>query len=185
MNSEDIYLKYKENRIDRNTAINLLISLIDNNTDERSRITSIRNLDKIGVSDQEIYDLLENLVISDKNKGIRDAAAIALKNNFRDNANAILSLLWSIQTNMEELVFLDKTVEAVFELLKYLKSKKDIRTANILYKGLNQILHREYAKKISEMVEAKANNNEEWSIEELAEILEKYIFYIYTKTILK
>lgn len=183
MNSETVYSDYIENKIDRGSAVNLLISFIENSKNLGLVLNCIEKLDRIGVNEKEVYDVLENLVISDSNRKIRTAAAIALRNNFIDHA--LIPLLWSIQTNGSEIVFQDEIIQVIFDVLKHLKNKTDKKTVNLLLKGVKQIIHKGYAQKIAEMVKDKSKNDESWSIPELVELLEKYIFYIYTQAILK
>ena len=60
-----IYDDYIKNKIDKSSAINQLLSLIDNSENLFIRIQSIKKLDKIKPTDKYIFDLLENLLISD------------------------------------------------------------------------------------------------------------------------
>ena len=182
MNSENVYIDYIENKIDRVSAVNLLVTFIENSRNLELVLNCIEKLDKIGVNEKEVYDVLENLVISDTNRKIRNAAAIALRNNFKDHA--LIPLLWSIQTNSSEIVFQDEIIQVIFDILKYLKTKTDKKTANLLFNGMKEIIHKGYAQKIAEMVKDRKEKNESWSVSDLVEILEKYVFYIYTQAIL-
>ena len=170
-----------ENKIDRSSAVNLLVTFIENSKNLKLVLNCIDKLDKIGVNEKEVYDILENFVISDTNKKIRTAAAISLKNNFIDHA--LIPLLWSIQTNSSEIVFQDEIIQVTFEVLKHLKAKTDKKTANLLLKGVKEIIHKGYAEKIAEMVKEKSRNDESWTILELVELIEKYVFYIYSQAI--
>jgi len=182
LNSESVYLDYIENKIDRSSAVNLLVTFIENSKNLPLVLNSIQKLDKIGVTENEVYDLLENLVISDINKKIRTAAAITLKNNYRDHA--LIPLLWSIQTNSTDIYFQDEIIQVIFDVLKHLKTKTDKKTAILLFKGVKEIINKGYAEKIAEMVKDKKEKNESWTILELVEVLEKYVFYIYSQAII-
>ncbi|MFX1390672.1 MAG: leucine-rich repeat domain-containing protein [Promethearchaeota archaeon] len=83
---QNILKNLEEKRINKLTASNLLISLIENSNKMQIRLESIDTLEKIGLKSERIYKLLENLVISDIDGEIRFSAAKFLKNSFIDKS---------------------------------------------------------------------------------------------------
>jgi len=70
-----IYEDLKNKDLDYTSALELLITLIDNTDNVDTRLESIRILEKIQAKDDKVYKLLENLLISDSNEYIRNLAA--------------------------------------------------------------------------------------------------------------
>jgi len=77
-----IYTDLKNNELDRSSAIEILISLIENAESINTRTESIKILEKISVKDKKVFSVLENLFISDSNEKVRCLSSQVLKNLF-------------------------------------------------------------------------------------------------------
>lgn len=82
----EIYSEFQNKIIDKRSASEVLINLVENSQDENLREESINYIKKIGLKNQSIFEFLENLFISDLNEHIRNAAFNAIKNNFKEKA---------------------------------------------------------------------------------------------------
>ena len=80
----EIYSEFQNKIIDKRSASEVLINLVENSQDENLREESINYIKKIGLKNQSIFEFLENLFISDLNEHIRNAAFNAIKNNFKE-----------------------------------------------------------------------------------------------------
>jgi len=83
---EKILADFNDKKIDKNTAVELLTSLIDNTDYEDTRIECIENIKKIGVNNDKFFHYMENLLISDLNAKVRCAAANYIKDFFRNKS---------------------------------------------------------------------------------------------------
>ena len=92
---EEICEELKKKRINKFTAYDLLTSLVENSKSENIRVESIRSLEKIGLFNDKLFIVLENLLISDSNLKIRKAAAEFIKNRFLEKA--IRPFKWAIK----------------------------------------------------------------------------------------
>ncbi len=70
----EIYSEFQNKIIDKKSASEVLINLVENSQDENLREESINYIKKIGLKNQSIFEFLENLFISDLNANIRGAA---------------------------------------------------------------------------------------------------------------
>ncbi|MFX1452803.1 MAG: leucine-rich repeat domain-containing protein, partial [Promethearchaeota archaeon] len=86
---------FSEKKIDKNTAIELLISLVDNTDQENKRIECIEYLKKIRVTSGKIFLFMENLLISDLNAEIRCIAANYIKDFYIDKSLSLIE--WAIK----------------------------------------------------------------------------------------
>ncbi len=90
-----VFQDLKENKLDRKSAAELLITLIENSESDDTRIESANFLVQIGIKNEDIFKVMENLLISDSNEKIRNIAALYIKERFLDRA--ILPMKWAIQ----------------------------------------------------------------------------------------
>ncbi len=76
---ESIYKNYRNKALDKRSASDLLISIIENSNDDLLRMKCMELLRGIGDTDPKVFTLLESLLISDLNESIRIAAFEAIK----------------------------------------------------------------------------------------------------------
>ena len=86
LNPKEIYSEFENKIFGKRTASESLINLVENSRDEELREESIKYIKKIGLKNQNIFEFLENLFISDLNANIRGAAFKAIKKNFKEKA---------------------------------------------------------------------------------------------------
>ena len=76
---ESIYKDYRNKALDKRSASDLLISIIENSNDELLRVKCMELIQRIGDTDPKVFTLLESLLISDLNESIRISAFEAIK----------------------------------------------------------------------------------------------------------
>ena len=79
---QKIYRNLGNNVLDRSSISELLISLIESSNDDDLREECLKIINKLGIKNQKIFNLLENLLISDYNESIRKAAFRVIRNNY-------------------------------------------------------------------------------------------------------
>jgi len=79
---KEIYQLYQNIFLSKNSALYILIYLIDSSNNETLRIKSLKYINKIKPRSKEIFEFLENLLISEVRESIRFAAFKVLKKNF-------------------------------------------------------------------------------------------------------
>ncbi|MFX1316862.1 MAG: leucine-rich repeat domain-containing protein [Promethearchaeota archaeon] len=145
LNPEIIYKQYENNELDKEVASKLLISIIENDRNEDNRVKSIEIIGRIGLKQHIIFELLENLLISDSNERVRSTTANVLFNNYQDKGIEVIK--WALRHEQSPLcleVFL-KVIEKVNStfLNHFLKmelssmQKKNSKIINCFYDGLN------------------------------------------------
>jgi Leucine-rich repeat (LRR) protein len=95
LNPNNIYEDYINKRIDKSTAVKLLISIIENYDNNEIRKKSITVLGKLEISHENLFYTFENLLLSDSSEIIREAAAIYLSEHHLQKSIAVLK--WAIQ----------------------------------------------------------------------------------------
>ena len=91
---ENICNEVKVGRMSESMATNLLISVIEESDDSDLRAECIDTFEKLSLKSKKIYELFENLLISDENPLIRSVAAKAIINNFLKDGQKALN--WAI-----------------------------------------------------------------------------------------
>ncbi|MFX1326522.1 MAG: hypothetical protein ACFE91_00060 [Promethearchaeota archaeon] len=99
---EKIKKRYSKGNIDKENVAELLISLIEGSDDTKIRIESIKILERINFQDENIFNILENYLISDENENIRAIAAKYIIYNFPEDGFS--ALRWTIQHEKSPLV---------------------------------------------------------------------------------
>jgi hypothetical protein len=89
-----IYQNFINNTISKSHAISMISILLENTEDEKVRTSCIHALENIDGKDDHLFEILENLIISDPSDIIRKEAVLVIKEKFSDKATA--PLLWAI-----------------------------------------------------------------------------------------
>jgi hypothetical protein len=106
----------KNGTLNKSDAAEILISLIEGSDDFKIRAESIIGLDQIAFKTEQIFKIVENHLISDKNPFVRNAAAKAITHHYlKDGLN---SLKWAITHDNSPLV-----MKTIFEFLKNFKEQ--------------------------------------------------------------
>ena len=132
-----IYQNLKEKKLDRKSAADLLIILIENSEDDDVRFESAKYLEKIGLKNNKIFEVLENLLISDSNGKVRNTAATCIKNIFIDRA--ISPMKWAIQNESD--------YDCIITIVKTLVNVDNNEAKSILIDELKKIKKRKYIDK--------------------------------------
>ncbi|MFX1499230.1 MAG: leucine-rich repeat domain-containing protein, partial [Promethearchaeota archaeon] len=143
-----IYEDFLQNLIDKYSAIDKLIILIENSNNVQIRLNSIRFLEKIGGNFREdasikekVFKLFENLLISDSNEKIRNIAARLLGEKFLENS--LNPLRWALLHEQSTLCL--KTIfQLIITIIKNLNQANDRVSKFILLHELKQIQNKEF-----------------------------------------
>jgi len=174
-NAHKIYKDFSNNRLNKNTAFNLLSSLIENSENEKVRLEAIISLEKIGLINNKVFNFLENLLISDSNSLIRSAATKFLKHMFLEKA--INPLKWAInhETDYECLVTIIQSLEEInnFESKSILVNeiKKIMKTK--FFSKERRIENKKFRKILKKLIKSKKVMD--FTHKEFAEILINYL----------
>jgi len=110
-----IYEDFKSNRINKKKAIDLLITIIENLEDNVVRKESIEILNKFDFEHNEIFNILENILISDSDENLRYSAAKIIRNKFLKKS--VVPFLWALQheSSYNTLITIIKSLEEISE----------------------------------------------------------------------
>ncbi|MHA2035225.1 MAG: leucine-rich repeat domain-containing protein [Promethearchaeota archaeon] len=167
---ERIYEDFSKNHIDRPSATKLLLSLVESSEREEVRIESIKKLNHIGVKDEQVFKLLENLLISDSNETMRNTAAIGLRNNFIDKA--LEPMKWAF-IHEESLSCLATTYSILIEIINNLVSKQTPLNRSILLLEVKNIRRKDFRLGFEALCDT--NKIENITTKELGEILINFL----------
>ncbi len=163
-----IFDEYQKNNIDKLTASDFLISIIENSDNNKDRVACIENLEKIGIKSISSFKLLESLLISDSNEEVRVAAAKNLSSNFTAKGEALEPMKWVILHETSP-VCLKVIYEALITIISNLVKSNDNFAKIILLEEVKQIKKKDYRIGIEILSESNPLNS--FEKEELADIL--------------
>ena len=89
------YENYRNNSLDKVSIINILITLIENNDEDLIRKECIDILNKIDFNNEKVFNILENILLSEANEDLRSSAAQVIGNKFLKKA--LTPFLWVLQ----------------------------------------------------------------------------------------
>ena len=73
-NPDSIHKQFITNKIDKKTAVDLLISYIENDLNDVNRLKGIKILQRIILKNNIVFEFFENVLISDTNEIVREHA---------------------------------------------------------------------------------------------------------------
>ncbi|MFX1568260.1 MAG: leucine-rich repeat domain-containing protein [Promethearchaeota archaeon] len=122
-----IYKDFKNGRINKKRALDLLISLIENDLEhqEKTRILAIKFLGLLHPKEKRIFDFIENILISDLNEYMREQAANILIRYYPDRAAKPIAWVLKNEKESDFTCSLIKSIEKTAS--DYLKSVLKIK----------------------------------------------------------
>ena len=170
-----IYKQLERNEINKFIAYNHLISFVENSEKENIREEAIQILDILGIYDIKLFDILENILISDSNAKIRNIAIKFIDKRFL--TKAITPLKWAVNH--------EKDYICLIGIIKALKKVDSEQSKLILFNQIKKIMkvkylnkekrieNKKYKKVIKKLLKTK--KYETITIRELSRILINYL----------
>jgi hypothetical protein len=171
---EKILEDYRNGKIKKNTGFDLFISLIENSYNTEIVSKCISGLDKLGIFNDKLFSLLENLLISDENSVIRNLAALTIKNHFINRA--LPPMKWAIkhETSYQCVITIIKTLEEIgsYRSKKILINKLKSIKKSKFFDRQKQYRNKKYKNVLNVLL--KSRKIASFTHKELAEILINY-----------
>jgi len=179
-----IFEEYTTNVLNKTSTVEQLVALIENSSEFKVRLNSINYLGKIekpfensDLDKEHIFNLFENLLISDSNEKIRNASALILKRNFIDRAFSPMK--WALHHD-DSPYCLITIFEALIEIITNFKKKKSLSKQLFIHE-INQIEDKDF--RIGFEILSETKNIQEFTQFELAEILINYFAIVFLKKV--
>ena len=158
----EIYEATQIQEMDKLTAIDLLISILEHGEDDLIREDCIEIFSKLSIDQDHLFPLVENLFISDPNEKIRCASAKLLGKCFLDKC--LEPMLWALgnESSYECLIIIVETLE-----------KLDTNASkNVLRNKIESIQHPLFHSSLKPLI--KNNKLNKLSSHELSNILKNF-----------
>ncbi|MFX0071790.1 MAG: leucine-rich repeat domain-containing protein [Candidatus Hermodarchaeota archaeon] len=177
-NPEKIFKNYNNHNLDKVSAIDQLSSLIENSDNISIRIESIEILERIGVGDDNVFNLFENLLISDSNDKVRIAAAKGLKNIFIDKA--LEPMKWAL-IHEESPSCLTVVYNTLINILKSLAIDDNRLTKLFFYNEVKKIRRKEFM--IDFQIQCETKCFDDYPLQELVNIIVNYFTLLFLEKV--
>ncbi len=129
---EKIQRDYINNKIGKNQIQNLLISILEEMPSTDSLLKILPLIEKYSIKNDKIFEILENLLVSDEDAKIRSLVAKIIIKNFLKEA--ISPLEWTIQTERSSDV-----IKALFDALDNIDSDISLVLKKQLFKSIFRV----------------------------------------------
>ena len=175
LNPKKIYSDFRKSVIDKESAVDSLIYLIENADSTETRLESIRTLQRIGSKNDKTFSILESLLISDSNEEIRILAAHNLDVLFQKKALAPLQWVLEHEKSMSWRFILDIT--------SIISKFNNQNAKSIFVEKIKKFDNDKFSKSLSFLFESGEIDNS--SIDDLASIIANYAIIKFFEEILK
>jgi len=158
-----IYENFRSQVIDKSKTVDLLITFIETIEDDVIREESIYILNKINLHNNKVFEILENIFLSDSNGDLRYAAARVIKNKFLNKA--LSPFLWALK--------FESSYNCLVCIIKSLEEISDNKIKAVLINEIKKINIEPFKESLSPLI--IKNEIESSSHRRLAEILINHI----------
>jgi hypothetical protein len=167
-NVAEIRGKYEEGNIDKNTALSLLITLIESNPDEKERVASLEAIRDITFQSERLRKILEGFLLSDANSEVRRLAAEVLVRDYLEESIDVLKWILGNERSIKCIsVVLDNLILRKRDILnQFLKEFFEELLSGVIY-PINGA-EKYYIKKLGSLFEARGI--EDSSVKDLSAI---------------
>ncbi|MFX0075027.1 MAG: leucine-rich repeat domain-containing protein [Candidatus Hermodarchaeota archaeon] len=176
-----IFEELNNNILDKQSAIQNLIALIENSPKISHRLESLKILRKISINfgkfegnRDTLRDFLENLLISDTDELIRNEAALILSYEYKEDA--LEPLRWALH-HEESPLCLHTIFDSLINIVTSLTNKKEPTAKLILIHEIKLIKEKDF--RIGFEVLKSTNKTEDFNSEKLASIVKNYYSILY------
>ena len=129
--------QFERNEINNSIAFDQLISFVENSENEHIREEATQILDRIGIFSEKLFGILENILISDTNRKIRNIALKFLERRFLNKA--LTPLKWAINH--------ENDYECLITIIESLKKVNSEESKLILFNEAKKIMKTKYLNK--------------------------------------
>ncbi len=173
LNPKKIYEDLERGEIDKLTAVDSLIYLIGNNDLLELRQECLETLLKIGVKNDKVFSVLEDLLVSDHNLEIRELSAQSLKKLFQEKA--LPPLEWALDHEI--------SWQLLFSIVSIIQELDDAKAKSILFEKIKRIDDLKFIKSLRILLKTKEIQS--LQIKNLVEIIKNYIIINHLKETVK
>lgn len=110
-----IYSNYKKGKIDKTSAINYLITIVESSNFPSIRIKSIEFLRNLNIKADNVFNFFKYIMLSDSDDSVRASAAEAIISNFKKKARESLKWVISHDNSLNFLISIYKSLENIKE----------------------------------------------------------------------
>ncbi len=157
-----IFQDLKNKDLDKNSAIELLLALVDNAENADTRIESLIILNKIHLDDDNTFRFLEHLLISDINEDVRNLTCQVLQNHYKEKA--LDPMIWAFEH--------EKSLKCIITIISNIAKIENIKSKTVLVNRLRKLQKKQFNSLLKDSGDKEHLSI--MSINELAEILINY-----------
>jgi len=165
-----IFQDLKNKDLDKQSAIELLLTLVDNAENADTRIESLKTLNSINVDDEKTFRFLEQLLISDLDEDVRNLTCKVLQNHY--NERALGPMIWALEH--------EGSLKGLISIISTIAKIESPKSKSVLMSELRKLQKRQFNSLLKDLNDK--GHISRTSTHELAEILiNNYVISILKK----
>ena len=110
LNPTEIYRRYERNELDKELAVDYLKSIIENTSNEDSRVRSVQLLGEMDLKADSIFEFFEQLLTSDLNEKVRIVTAKLIVTNYLGVSEKLLKWIFKQEPSVDCLLEIQKAL---------------------------------------------------------------------------
>jgi len=172
-NPKKIYEDLKREKIDKLTAVDLLIYLISNNDNIEIREESLKILQRIGINNDKVFSVFEDVLVSDPNPEIRELSVQCLKELFQEKG--LPPLKWALDH--------EKSWQILLYIVSSIQDLNNHSAKSIFADKIKRLNNYKFIKSLTRSIKNEEIRN--LDVLKLGEIIKNYIVINYIEETLK
>ena len=113
INPTEIYRRYQLKELNKVAAVGYLKSIIENSSNEESRVQAVEFLGKVDLEAGEDYEFFENLITSDESNRLRLESLKIIVRVFFDEGIDVIHYVIKHESSADNLLYLYRTLEEI------------------------------------------------------------------------
>ncbi|MFW9895436.1 MAG: leucine-rich repeat domain-containing protein, partial [Candidatus Thorarchaeota archaeon] len=154
-----IFEDLRNKDVDKHSAIELLLALIDNAENVETRIESLSVLNKIQIEDDKTFKFLEHLLISDLSEDVRSLTCQILQDHY--NEKALNPMIWALEHEI--------SLSCLIIIVKAIANVENDKAKMVLVNRLRKFRKKQLNSHLNDLLDISTIKN--LTINELAQLL--------------
>ncbi len=164
-----IFQDLKNKDLDKHSAVELLLALVDNAENTKTRIESLKTLNRIQFNDEKTFKFLEHLLISDLDEDIRKLTCMVLQNHYHEKA--LDPMIWALEHEI--------SLKCLITIISTIARIENTKSKSLLVSKLIKLQKKQSSSLLKDLVEKDHIKNMSTNDinNSIAECLSKSLFF--------
>lgn len=141
-----IFQDLRNKDLDKHSAVELLLALVDNAENVETRIESLSVLNKIQIEDDKTFKFLEHLLISDLSEDVRSLTCKILQDHY--NEKALNPMIWALEH--------ESSLKCLITIIKAIANVESDKAKSVLVNRLRKLRKKQLTPQVYDLFDKTA-----------------------------